>query len=84
MLGELRVVRGTGAEDVGKCGALRRVGDDDEVPVLVVAAGRCLERELEALAQQRRLDGTFQIEPAPNCARGGEHLLRAEHGAEAT
>ena len=44
------------AIDVGEGLLLGRVLDDDEVPALTVASRRCLERDLEALLDDRALD----------------------------
>ncbi len=49
-------------EHVGDRGPSVGVGHDHEVPPLVVATGRRLERELDALADQERVDRPFEIE----------------------
>ena len=47
--------------DLAERGALLRVGDDDEVPVLRVARGRRLLCEIQALLQDLAWDGPRQV-----------------------
>src|SRR4051812_37813963 len=60
--------------DFTERGALLRVRDDDEVPVLRVARGRRLLREIQALLQNLAWDGPRQVEPFANRPRRGEKL----------
>src|SRR5439155_7549545 len=62
-------------------GALGRVGDDDEVPVLRVGRRRRLLRKLEALLQDLALDRPREIEPLAHRARRREELVRGQFEA---
>src|SRR5258707_4414880 len=58
--------------------ALRRVGHDDEVPLLLVAARRSLLREAKAFLEHLAFDRAREIEPASDGARGRKELVRRQ------
>ena len=61
--------------DLPERGALLRVGDDDEVPVLRIAGRRRLLRQVEALLEHLALDRTRQIQAFPDGAGRREQLV---------
>ena len=74
----LEIGPGDLAPDVGERRALGRVVDDDEVPVLRVARGRRLLRELQALLQHLALDRPRQVESLADRTRRREELVRRQ------
>ena len=71
----LEVGPGDAAPELSERRLLRRVGDDDEVPVLRVARGRRLLGEGQALLQHLALDRPGEIEPFADGPRGREQLV---------
>ena len=71
----LEIRAGDLAPDVGERRALRRVVDDDEVPVLRVARRRRLLRETHAVLQHLPLDRPRQVEPLADRARRRKELV---------
>ena len=61
--------------EVGEPGLLLRVGDDDEVPVLGVARGGRLLRELQALQDYLLRNRARQVEPLADRPRRREQLV---------
>ena len=53
---------------VADAGLGRGVGDHDPAPQLKVAAGRCLEGQLQAVEHHAAVDRSGEVEPAPHGA----------------
>jgi hypothetical protein len=63
---------------IGDRAALGRIGDDDEVPLLAVPSCGRLERNPQALLDDRPLHRPIEVEPLANGPRGGQKLIGIE------